>query len=248
MESKMESDGELDAIAARYAARATRRADSRYSWLKPDVYMSSFESDRAMLELFSRIGLTDFAELRVLEVGCGSGGNLLRLLRWGFDPSRLVGNELLADRLDVARRRLPAEVTLIGGDACELACGDFDIVLQSTVFSSILDDAFQARLARHMWTMAKPGGGVLWYDFCYDNPRNPDVRGVPVRRIRTLFPQSMPIIKRVTLAPPIARAMTRFSPRLYHFFNAMPLLRTHVLCWIPKQVEAEQEARGRIHA
>ena len=30
-----------------------------------------------------------------------------------------------------------------------------------------------------MWAAVKPGGGVLWYDFTVDNPRNADVRGVP---------------------------------------------------------------------
>jgi hypothetical protein len=24
-----------------------------------------------------------------------------------------------------------------------------------------------------MWALTKPGGGILWYDFVYDNPRNP---------------------------------------------------------------------------
>ncbi len=241
-----ENEIELDAIAARYAERGARRVDQRYSWLKPDVYMSSFESDRIMLQLFSRVGLTDLPCLRVLEVGCGSGGNLLRLLRWGFDPANLVGNELLPDRLAAARRRLPAEVALIGGDACELACGSFDIVYQSTVFSSILDDPVQARLANHLWKMAKPGGGVLWYDFCYNNPRNPDVRGVPVRRIRALFPQATPVIKRVTLAPPLSRAVTRLSARLYTVFNALPMLRTHVLCWIPKPTADEIRAETEV--
>ena len=241
-----ENGVELDAIAARYAARGAAGADRRYCWNRPDVYMSAMESDRAMLGLFADAGLDDFPRLRVLEVGCGSGGNLLRFLRWGFDPANLVGNELLPQRLAAARRRLPQDVALIGGDACELACEGFDIVYQSTVFSSILDDAFQARLAAHMWKMAKPGGGILWYDFCYDNPRNPDVRGVPVRRIRALFPWARAMIRRVTLAPPLARAVAGVSARLYPVFNSLPLLRTHALCWIPKPAvhEGENEIRG----
>ena len=39
-----------------------------------------------------------------------------------------------------------------------------------------------------MWRWVRPGGGVLWYDFTFDNPRNPDVRGVPLARVRELFP------------------------------------------------------------
>ena len=122
------------------------------------------------------------------------------------------------------------------GDATAIlsASASFDIVLQSTVFSSLLDDAFQQRLADAMWTAVKPGGGVLWYDFTVDNPRNPDVRGVPMHRIQALFPAARVQSWRITLAPPIARAVTRVHPALYTLCNALPVLRTHVLCWLAK--------------
>jgi hypothetical protein len=102
------------------------------------------------------------------------------------------------------------------------------------VFSSLLDDAFQRRLADAMWRWAKPGGGVLWYDFTVNNPRNADVRGVPLARVRELFPHGEVQARRITLAPPIARAVTRLHPSLYTLFNTVPLLRTHVLAWIAK--------------
>jgi len=80
----------------------------------------------------------------------------------------------------------------------------------------------------------KPGGGVLWYDFTVDNPRNRDVRGVPEARLRQLFPQSQARVQRLTLAPPLARAVVRVHPALYTVFNVLPALRTHVLAWIAK--------------
>ena len=109
-----------------------------------------------------------------------------------------------------------------------------DIAYQSVVFSSLLDDGFQQRLAERMWQWLRPGGAVLWYDFIYDNPTNPDVRGVPLRRVRELFPGAIITARRVTLAPPIARRVAAVHPALYTMFNAMPLLRTHVLAWIAK--------------
>ena len=95
----------------------------------------------------------------------------------------LVGDEFLEDRAEVARRRLPEGIKILVGDAAEvnLEEGPFDIVYQSTVFTSILDDGFQQKLADRMWKLVKPGGGVLWYDFIYNNPNNPDVRGVPLK-------------------------------------------------------------------
>jgi SAM-dependent methyltransferase len=175
------------------------------------------------------------ASLRLTEVGCGSGGNLLELLQMGFAPEHLHGIELLADRHAAARRVLPLATTLWLGDACvaPVAAHSQDLLLVATVFSSLLDDAFQQRLAQAMWGWLKPGGAVIWYDFTLDNPRNADVRGVPLARVRTLFPQGGLTARRLTLAPPLARGLCKISPRLLPLFD-LPFLRTHVLAWIAK--------------
>ena len=224
---------ETDAVRARYARRA---ATDRYSPMQADVWQTLQERQRAMLQLFVHLGWTDLSALRLLEVGCGGGANLLELLRLGFAPENLSGAELLAERCAQARRVLPASVTLHEGDALAmpLEAGSQHIVFASTVFSSLLDDAFQQRLADTMWRWVKPGGGVLWYDFTFNNPANADVRGVPLRRVRQLFPQATVRARRVTLAPPIARAVTRVHPSLYTAFNCLPLLRTHALVWLGK--------------
>ena len=227
---------EARAVAERYARRGS--AD-RYSALRPDVWQTLQERQRALLRLLAANGITDLSALRLLEVGCGTGGNLLELLRLGFAPQHLTGIELLPDRLAQARHVLPAATALIAGDAtaaaaATLAPASQDFVLQSTVFSSLLDDAFQQRLADAMWAWLKPGGAVIWYDFTVDNPRNADVRGVPLSRVRALFPQGRVQHRRVTLAPPLARVLCRGHPALYGVFNTLPLLRTHVLAWVSK--------------
>jgi SAM-dependent methyltransferase len=224
---------ETDAVAERYARRT---GAERYSLLRPDVWQTVQERQRAMLRLFARLGWTDLSSRRLVEVGCGAGGNLLECLRMGFAPEHLSGIELLPERYAAARRVLPAAVTLLQGDATAVALPDasVDVVLQSTVFSSLLDDAFQQQLAATMWRWLQPGGGVLWYDFTVDNPRNRDVRGVPLARVRELFPQGRVQHQRITLAPPLARAVCRVHPSLYGALNLWPPLRTHVLAWIEK--------------
>jgi SAM-dependent methyltransferase len=221
------------AVAERYARRG---ATERYSLLQPDVWLTVQERQRAMLRLFARLGWRTLADKRLLEVGCGSGGNLLEMLRLGFEPEHLSGAELLPERLEAARRSLPPAVTLWVGDAAQLPLpeGEADVVLVSTVFSSLLDEAFQQQLAQAVWRAVKPGGGVLWYDFTVDNPRNPDVRGVPVARIAQFFPQGRVQAQRLTLAPPLGRAAARLHPALWTLLNALPVLRTHVLAWVQK--------------
>lgn len=227
---------ETTRVAERYARRADAPQADRYSLLQPDVWQTVQERQRAMLRLFARLGWHDLSQRTAVEVGCGAGGNLLELLRIGFAPQHLTGLELLPDRHAQARAVLPAATAVWLGDALQapIPPASCDLVMQSTVFSSLLDDAFQQRLADVMWRWVKPGGGVLWYDFTVNNPRNPDVRGVPLARVRALFPQAQVHAQRVTLAPPIARRVCRISPALYPVFNMIPALRTHVLVWLHK--------------
>src|SRR5262245_9561513 len=155
--------------------------------------MAAQERQRGMAALFVRTGHLELASVRLLEVGCGSGSNLLEFLRLGFRPEHLQGIELLPESVALARRMLPRGIEILAGDATDSAGRSIDeasqdIVYQSTVFSSLLDDAFQRRLADAMWRWVRPGGGVLWYDFTVNNPQNPDVRGVPLSRVRELFP------------------------------------------------------------
>lgn len=223
---------ELSQVAERYARRA---GSDRYSLLRPDVWQLVQERQRWICRGLAARGWEP-AQLHLVEVGCGAGGNLLEWLRLGVPPQQITGAELLPERLAAARAVLPAALRLVAGDAAELdiAPASQDLVLQSTVFSSILDDAVQQRLADAMWRWLRPGGAVLWYDFAVDNPANRDVRGVPVARVRQLFPAARLEVRRVTLAPPIARRVCALHPALYPLFNAVPWLRTHRLAWICK--------------
>ena len=226
------SDPELDRIHERYERRK-HGATARYSVARPEVFRAMAQVDRVMLRALADLGLTDFPRLRILEVGCGDGGNLLRFLRWGADPANLVGNELLRERVDLARRRLPAAVEVRHQDAATLDGEPFDIVLQSTVLSSILDRGLQEQIAGAMWRLTKPGGAVLSYDFTFNNPANRDVRKVTAARLAALFPEGSLTTHRVTLAPPIARRVGRLGP-LHAALGAVPLLRTHLVATVAK--------------
>lgn len=238
MSTQLEPHPETSAVAERYARRTSGEL---YGALRPEVVRSTQEWQRELLRVLSTVCGYDSADLPVLklvDVGCGYGGHLLDFLRQGFAPENLTGIELLPERAAAARKRLPAGLTLHQGDAsgAGLADGSQDLVFQSVVFSSLLDDAFQEALAARMWTWLRPGGWILWYDFVYGNPRNPDVRGVPVRRVRELFPHGRLGSRRVTLAPPISRRICRINPSLYGVFNAWPWLRSHALVWVQKPV------------
>lgn len=224
---------EVDAVVARYAKRSA--TDWRYNVLNPASLAMWQERQRAIARLWRGIGWLDLSQRRLVDVGCGTGSGLLDCLQLGFSAANLQGIELLPERAALARSRLPATTRLHEMDASRapIEPGSQDVVSQSTVFSSLLDPDFQHRLADRMWEWVRPGGGVLWYDFIIDNPRNPDVRGVSVGRIKELFPSGTMHVRRLTLAPPIARRLVRLHPALYSVVN-IPPLRTHVMAWISK--------------
>ncbi len=217
--------------------RAARDTDPRLiSMFSPDLSQTVQERQRAIAHLFRQLGWLDLKQRRLLEVGCGSGINLLEFLRLGFAPQHLAGVEMRPERLALARRVLPKSIKLHGGDASflDIAPASLDIVFQATVFSSLPDTEARIRLAETIWPWVKPGGGVLWYDRLINDHRQPEVRGLPMRHIRRLFPEGQLQSRRVTLTPNVARTVCRISPRLYPLLNAIPQLRTHALVWIGK--------------
>lgn len=223
-------DSELDRIRESYARRATSSHD--IPW-RVHLFNQHVRFERELMYARRlRDVETSLDRIKLVEIGAGDGDNLLFFHRLGIPWSGLVANELLPDRVERLRRNCP-EALVLQGDARKLDTDDqFDVAFQSMVFSSILDEKFQEELAREMWRVIRPGGIVLWYDFTFDNPRNADVRGVRLSRVRRLFPAARRVVvHRVTLAPPIGRRVSRF----YGLANVLLFaLRTHVVVAIHK--------------
>src|SRR5690606_20001943 len=170
----------------------------------------------------------------ILEIGCGNGHFLRELIKWGADPERTMGIDLIDDRLERGRRLSPAGVRFEHRNAADsgLPPGSFDLILQMTVFSSILSEEMREAVASEMIRLLAPGGKIVWYDLRVDNPRNRDVRGIGKAAIRRLFPGADMTVERVTLAPPIARTLAGVSRTLCLMLTAVPLLRSHYLAVI----------------
>lgn len=178
-------------------------------------------------EKFPNVSLLTF-----IEVGAGTGTNLAAFEKIGIKRENIHANELLPERFNGLQQNHP-DLTLHEGNAIDLKieANYFDVVFQSTVFTSILDKKIKQQLAAKMWEITKPGGIVLWYDFMYDNPNNKDVKGISKSEIKELFPDSQKIsFQKVTLAPPIGRRFVK----LYQFLNSFSFLRTHVIAVIEK--------------
>ncbi len=233
-EPDLRLEQEVEAIRDRYARRGDDLADK--SVFRAHRLATFLEKQRAMVNLLSKHLNVPLSDARILEIGCGFGDNLLQFLLWGAKPENIVGNELLEDRLVHTRERLPSAAKVIAGDArsLDIEAASFDIVMASTVFSSILDVEFRQKLASHLWSLVKPGGGILWYDFAFNNPNNKDVLRVTRKELQALFPEAAADIRRITLAPPIARRIAPMGRLPYALATSLPFLRTHLVAWMAK--------------
>lgn len=229
-----ESRSEEARIHAAYERR--RFAAKDYSWFELGHLFMVQELERYLLGALKRHGMVPLRSKRILEIGCGNGHWLREFIKWGASPENLFGIDLLADRIAQACRLSTPGIRFASGNAAQLDFADesFDVVLQATVFTSILDDAVKQRIAGEMLRVLTRSGLILWYDFRVDNPRNPDVRGIEKREIQRLFPGCRVALKRITLAPPLLRALAPYSWLGSQLLSAVPWGCSHYFGTIQK--------------
>jgi SAM-dependent methyltransferase len=225
---------ERQRIRVEYRRRAKQESDLYAPWQPAEIFFKNRRKAvaAAMLNeagVFPRKGDT------CLEVGCGSGGWFADLISWGVRDADLHGIDIDALRIRRAKEVLP-RADLRVGDAAELPWDDdtFRSVIASTLFTSVLDRDVRTLIAAEIVRVLAPGGAVLWYDFAYDNPQNPHVRGIGRSEITELFPPLAGNIRSVTLAPPLARLIVPRSWALATLLEAIPFLRTHLLAVLVK--------------
>jgi SAM-dependent methyltransferase len=227
---------EISRIRAEYERRRKEIPADFYSWGRPTNLFFDTQLVRDCITVLRREGMFPLEGRRVADIGCGSGRWLLEFAQW--EATELHGIELDEGRLQKAKARLSSTADLRVGDARFLpwASNSFDLVSQFTLFSSVLSQPVKQQIAAEMLRVLKPGGLVLWFDLRMNNPRNPNVRGLPAEELRSLFPGCHVGLRRVTLAPPIARLVVPISWTAAALLEKIPFLRTHYLAVIRKPV------------
>lgn len=231
--SKLATEQELARVEAAYSKR---KDVSRYTMFEPAVLLAVQELERKLLAAFRRKGMNSFEQLQILEVGCGTGFWIRQFIKWGALPEHIHGLDLIPERIAEAKRLCASGVTLDCGSATQLRhdAGQFDLVFQFTMFTSILDFQMKKQVAREMLRVLRPRGWIIWYDFHVNNPHNRDVRGIGIQQLQALFPECRVERHRATLAPPIARPLARISTVLHGCLSSISLLRTHYLALITR--------------
>lgn len=231
----METRQEIDRIKKTYARRKEEISPDRYSYFSPSHLFIVQSRERAVLKTLKSKGFSDLKDKRILDIGCGDGTILRNFIQYGASPENCFGIDLLPDRIQQASRLSP-NLHFTCGDASSLPFKDasFDIVLQYTVFTSILDKDMKKNIADEMKRVLKHKGIIVWYDFFVNNPRNPNVKGVKQQEVRSLFKGYDIQIYFLTLAPPLVRLLSPVSLTLCHILEKLPILCTHHLIIIRK--------------
>lgn len=230
-----------------YADRARRFAGSDvYSIFNRANLFAVQSRQRAVLDALRAHGLKSLSGLRIFEVGCGSGG-VLKEFRWlGADATRLFGVDLLTDRLHEARLYVPeAGLANANGQFLPFPAASFDLVLQYTAISSILDLDLRHAICAEMLRLTRPGGLILSYDF-WLNPINKQTLSLRPSEIYQSFPGCIIRFYKITLAPPIARRLVPFSWPLALLFESLGIFNSHYLSIIkrPETLDGFTEIRS----
>ncbi len=126
--------------------------DARYKELARDPYSSTFTYGRMKIEAMLAAEMATLAPgSKILDVGCGTGFNMVRLRDQGFDVSGVEPAE------SMRRRALDQKLNVIDGDSEQLpfADGTFDAVISVEVIRYLADPL---KSIREMCRVLKPGG------------------------------------------------------------------------------------------
>lgn len=173
--------------------------------------------------------LDDLARVRVLDVGCGTGGWLAELAGWGASPSRLVGVELLGDRLREGKGAHP-ELALLAASGWRLPLADASVDLATlfTVLSSLPEPGARRALGDEIRRVVRPGGWALVYDFRVRRPGSRDLVGIGPGDAEAALGAPAVWRRSLTLAPPLARILGRMGAGgVVVAERLLPIFRTH---------------------
>ena len=228
-----EKVSEFNRIRGVYKDRVKSGKSSKYSWFLPYAgYRQSIK-----FRMFSKALKYSFdkniSNIKVLDVGCGTGSFLRQLIEWGVSPVHLTGVDFIDSRLVMAEKMSPSS---IDWHLRELnSKKEFNLVSAHTVFSSILDDPERQLLADQMWKQVCKGGWIMIFDFRYNNPSNPDVRRVTRKELDGRWPGSEKIYLTDMLAPPLARKLIGKSYLAAEILTLFfPFLRSHFVYMVKK--------------
>ncbi|MBA4416363.1 MAG: hypothetical protein C0392_00405 [Syntrophus sp. (in: bacteria)] len=249
---------ETSRIRKEYLRRDISETNKIYTYENPVFLYHMQEREHTILRMINKAGIV-IANLKVLEVGCGTGHILQRFLEFG--AGKTFGIDLMEHRIQDGKKHYP-NISFVQGNASQLPYSDnsFSLVMQFMCLSSVLDQSMRNSIAEEMWRVLEPDGTLLSYDMrppslillsCFKlfksliprkwigksvHVRPKDVtptRPLSLREIRILFPEGEIYYKSTSLELNLAQ-IAKKSFLAASFMSLIPWFRTHFLVIIRK--------------
>ena len=184
-------------------------------------------------DLFSTLALTPLGERRLLDAGCANGKWLeICCRRWGARQIHCLGNDQREKPWrDWRQANQGTEITFVLKPTHELdfAPQSFDVVHQSMMLSSIVDAETRTRTAEVLWSLLRPNGILISYDF-WLNPLNPNTVDISWAELQRLFQHGLKVYaRRVTLAPPLGRKLAILRKPVLLALERLRFMNSHLL-------------------
>ena len=205
-----------------YSKTGQHRNDLR---LNPEVLFQTLAYEASFVRALRDIR-HDPKEVRILDVGCGGGGDIYQLLRVGYDSSNITGIDIQEDRLAGAQRLYP-QIQFLHADATRMSFenNSFDLVFESTMFATLPNDRERIAIAAEMIRVCKAGGCLLLMDWRIPKPGDPNYKALTRKELRNLFfvgtNTRLLSIHRGALVPPLGRFLSKHASSLYFLVAAL---------------------------
>jgi len=229
----MQNGGEkkIDCIKEVYRSR-----DINLSHGAQSVYniLDGSQRQAMILKMLRKNGVTSLSNQKVVDFGCGTAARLRNFLDLGAKPENLYGIDLSDKRIQYAKYLHP-NFHFSKGDASqtEFESNFFDIVVNSTMFSSILSDSLSMKISSEIKRVVKNDGIIIWYDLRVNNPWNKNVRGYTKSMILSHFKDCSVELKSITVVPLITKKFN-IPIVIFKLLQYIPIFHTHYIAIIRK--------------
>ncbi|MFN8575356.1 MAG: methyltransferase domain-containing protein [Candidatus Sericytochromatia bacterium] len=225
---------ELDRLKQVYIDRKNLKIS--YNPVLPEnYYLLNSREKMFIISLLKYFG-TNFENLKVLDLGFGSGIDIFTLIKSGFNIKNIYGVEVIEERFNNLKNIIPnANLKLNSGFNIPFESENFDLVIQSTVFSSILDKNSRKLLSNEILRVLKPNGKIFFYDLKFNNPWNKNVIKIDKNELKYLFENCKIKSNSLTLNPVIVREIAKNSIIICEILEKIPILCSHYYSIIEKK-------------
>lgn len=172
-------------------------------WLKGLHTISDFYllfkdqlAESKLLDKLSQYGYSELKQAHVLDMGCGDGRWLTKLMDSGLTPERAVGIDLYEPNLELAGQLSPPGIPFMKAPPDELPFEDnkFNIILLFGLLMHVLNENLQAAIAAELRRVLANDGIIITFHLNKDAEKVLDpylqytTRGLGLEELTHLFP------------------------------------------------------------